>query len=84
MMRLKYEYTLRTIDDEKLITRNTRTRYFPQCNDIATTSPKCNTKATICDDSEDTCATIHETWGMNVKDVYMTSRIHQNQSYPLK
>lgn len=46
--------------------------------------PKCDTKGTLCNDSDDTYVTMHRTLGMSVKHIYMTRGTHQHQSYPLK
>ena len=57
---------------------------FHQCDNIVVTFPKCDTKDTLCDDSDDAFAIVHKKLGMSVKRVCMTRGIHQHQIYPLK
>ena len=69
---------------QTLITQDTWKIWSPQRCDITTTSSKCDTYDTLCDDSDDTCVTMHETLGMSVIHVYMINMTHWYQSYPLR
>jgi len=49
-----------------------------------TTFPKHDTKGTLCDNGDDTCATMLETLGMSAINLYMIRMTHYIQVYPLK
>lgn len=70
----QHDHTLRAIDDTRLITQKTRKTWSPQCNDNMITFPKCDTKDTLCNDNDDTCVTMHETFIMSLIYVYMINR----------
>lgn len=78
------------IDLEQLKTQQHRyfqetwTTYFPQCNNFVMTYDKCDIKATLCDDRDDTCVIMFITLGMSVIDVYMVASIHLHNRIPLK
>lgn len=48
------------------------------------TYTKCDTKDTLCDDPNNTCATVLETLEMCVIHVYMVRKTHLHKGYPLK
>jgi len=49
-----------------------------------TTYDKCDTKDTLCDDRDDTCAIVLETLEMSAIDVCMVILIHFHKGSPLK
>ena len=51
---------------------------------VMTLFPKCNTKGTLCDDSDDACTKVHKTLVMSVKHVYTIRGNKQQNIYPLK
>ncbi|MCY6488469.1 homeobox domain-containing protein, partial [Actinobacillus pleuropneumoniae] len=55
-----------------------------QCNNFAMTYAKCDTKDTICNDYEDTCASMLETLEMSETHVYMVIKTHLHKYYPSK
>ena len=80
--RLEHDHTLISLEN---ITKNTQTKwktYFPQCNKFATTHSKCENKDTLCDNSDDTCATLLKTLGMSATNVYMAKSIHFHKYNP--
>ncbi len=57
---------------------------FPQCDNIATIHSKCNTKDTLCDDHDDTCAIMLKNLEMSVADVYIVRKTRIHKYKPLK
>jgi len=57
--------------------------YFPQCDNFAIIDTKCDTKDTLCNDHDDTCATMLETLEMSVIEVFMIRTTHLHKNYPL-
>ena len=80
----KHDHTLISLDDTTQNTQNTWTTYFPQCNNIAIAHSKCDTKDTLCDDNDDTCAIMCETLEMNAEHVYMIITTQYHKDFPSK
>ena len=81
---MKHDHTLGKNEYTTLITQKTRTTSCPQYDNTATYLSMCDTKDTLCDESDNTRVTLHKTLGMSVKYVYITSRKHKIQIYLVK
>lgn len=46
--------------------------------------PKCDTKGTLCNNIDDTCAIVLETLEMSAKHFYMIITTHYHKKFPLK
>lgn len=85
MISLEYDHTLRTLDDTTTyIIYYTLTTYLPQCDNFATTYDKCDTKDTLCDDCDDTCAMVLKNFRMSVTNFYIVMSNYLHEDNPLK